>query len=124
MFKSFETVDPESDFHWNKKVKFIVHLSTYGCICIHCYIYVHMVDHAGGRRSVVNPDTKSWGPPVEVTQFWRLFLTKQDYIDEDMKQKLLDMIQVTVWLHTDELIFLWFYKNENRRQNCSSGAKT
>ena len=41
-----------------------------------------------------------------------------------MKQKLLEMIQVTVWLHTDEFIFVWFYKSENGRQNCSSGAST
>ena len=41
-----------------------------------------------------------------------------------MKQKLLGMIQVTVWLHTDEFIFVWFHKNENGRQNRSSGAKT
>ena len=41
-----------------------------------------------------------------------------------MKQKLLEMIQVTVWLDTDEFIFVWFYKNKNRRQNRSSGAKT
>ena len=33
-----------------------------------------------------------------------------------MKQKLLEMIQVTVWLHTDEFIFVWFNKNENGRQ--------
>ena len=30
-----------------------------------------MFDHVGGRRSVVNPGTKLWRPPVEVTQFWR-----------------------------------------------------
>ena len=41
-----------------------------------------------------------------------------------MKQKLLKMIQVTVWLHTNEFIFVWFYKNENGRQERSSGAKT
>ena len=41
-----------------------------------------------------------------------------------MKQKLLEMIQVTVWLHNDEFIFVWFYENENGRQNRSSGAKT
>ena len=40
-----------------------------------------------------------------------------------MKQKLLEMIQVTVWLYTDEFIFVWFYKNENGRQNRSSGVK-
>ena len=34
-------------------------------------IQVHMADHAGGRRSVVNPGTKLWRPPVEVTQYWR-----------------------------------------------------
>ena len=32
----------------------------------------NIADHAGGgRRSVVNPGTKSWIQPVEVTQFWR-----------------------------------------------------
>ena len=30
-----------------------------------------MADHAGGRRSVVNPGTKMLRLPVEVTQFWR-----------------------------------------------------
>ena len=30
-----------------------------------------MADHAGGPRSMVNPGTKLWRPPVEVTQFWR-----------------------------------------------------
>ena len=34
------------------------------------------------------------------------------------------MVQVTVWLHTDEFIFVWFYENENSRQNRSSGANT
>ena len=34
-----------------------------------------------------------------------------------MKQKLLEIIQVTVWLHAKEFIFVWFYKNENGRQN-------
>ena len=34
----------------------------------------YMADHAGGRRSMVNPRTKLWRPPVEVTQFWRPFL--------------------------------------------------
>ena len=32
-----------------------------------------------------------------------------------MKQKLLEMIQITVWLHTDEFIFVWFYKNDNTK---------
>ena len=33
------------------------------------------------------------------------------------------MIQVTVWLHTDEFIFVWFYKNENGRHNSSRAPK-
>ena len=41
-----------------------------------------------------------------------------------MKQKLLEMIQVTVWHHTDEFSFVWLYKNENGRQNRSSADKT
>ena len=41
-----------------------------------------------------------------------------------MKQKKLERIQVNVWIHTNEFIFVWFYKNENGRQNYSSGAKT
>ena len=41
-----------------------------------------------------------------------------------MKQKLLEMVQVTVLFHTDELIFVWSFKNGNGRQNRSSGAKT
>ena len=36
---------------------------------------------------------------------------------------LLEMIQVTVWLQTDEFIFVWFHKNENGRQGRSSGAE-
>ena len=57
-----------------------------------------------------------------------LCMTKKDYIvksrGKSMKQKLLEMIKLTVWLHTDDFIFIWFYKNENGRQNRSSGAKT
>ena len=41
-----------------------------------------------------------------------------------MKQKMLEMVQVTVLFHTDEFIFVWSFKNGNGRQNCSSGAKT
>ena len=40
-----------------------------------------------------------------------------------MKQKLFDMVQVTVLFHTDEFIFVRSFKNGNRRQNRSSGAK-
>ena len=40
---------------------------------LYMYIYalLYMADHVGGRRSVVNPSTKLWRPPVEVTQIWR-----------------------------------------------------
>ena len=41
-----------------------------------------------------------------------------------MEQKLLEMIKVTALFHTDEFIFVWSFKNENGRQNRSSGAKT
>ena len=30
---------------------------------------LYLADHAGGRRSVVNPGIKLWRPPVEITQF-------------------------------------------------------
>ena len=53
-----------------------------------------------------------------------LNLLKHTSIFDSMKQKLLEMIQVNVWIHTDEFIFDWFYINENGRQNRSSGAKT
>ena len=74
-----------------------------------------MADLAGGRRSVVNPGTKLWCPPIEVTQFWRgeeWFFVRQENIvlikrrGDNMKQNLLDMIQVTVWLYTDVFIFV------------------
>jgi len=41
-----------------------------------------------------------------------------------MKQKLSEMVQVTVLFHTNEFIFVWSFKNGNGRQNRSSGAKT
>ena len=41
-----------------------------------------------------------------------------------MKQKLLEMVPVTVLFHTDEFIFVWSFKNGNGCQNRSSGAKT
>ena len=69
-------------------------------------------------------------PPVEVTQFWSPFFVKPIKVilikrqGNSMKQKLLEMIQVTVWLHTDEFNFIWFYKKENKLKNHSSGAKT
>ena len=100
-------------------------------------VLLYMADHAGGRTSVVNLGTKLWRPPVEVTQFWRprsgfgarFFARPKKVIlikrrGNSMKQKLLEMIQVNVWLQTDEFIFVWFYKNKNGRQNRYSGAKT
>ena len=41
-----------------------------------------------------------------------------------MKQKWLEMVQVTVLYHTDEFIFVLSFKNANGGQNRSSGAKT
>ena len=40
-----------------------------------------------------------------------------------MKQKLFEMVQVTVLFHTDEFIFVWSFKNGNGRHNRSSGSK-
>ena len=34
------------------------------------------------------------------------------------------MIQVTIWLHTDEFIYVWSYKNRNGHKNHSSSTKT
>ena len=53
----------------------------------------------------------------------KIILIKREY-SISMKQKLLEMIQVTVWLHSDEFIFVWFNKNEKGRQNRSSATKT
>ena len=56
-------------------------------------MFVHVADHAGGA--------------VEVTQFWRQFFVRPKNVilikrrGNNMKQKLLEMIQVTVWFHTD-----------------------
>ena len=41
-----------------------------------------------------------------------------------MKQNMLEMVQVTILFHTDELIFVWSFKNGNGRQNRSSGTKS
>ena len=40
-----------------------------------------------------------------------------------MKQRLMEMVQVTALFHTHEFIFVWSFKNGNGRQNPSSGAK-
>ena len=72
-------------------------------------------NHAGGQRSVVNQGAKVWRPSVKVTQFWRPFFVRLEKIilikmrGNRMKEKLLEMIQVIVWLHTGEFIFVWFY---------------
>ena len=50
-----------------------------------------MANHAAGRRSVVNPSTKLWRPPVEVTQFWlqrngfgaHFLYDEKDFIDQE-----------------------------------------
>ena len=33
------------------------------------------------------------------------------------------MVQVTVWLHTDEFSFVWLYKNENGRETTPRAPK-
>ena len=43
---------------------------------------------------------------------------------KSMKQKLLEMVLVTVLFHAGEFIFVSSFKNGNGCQNCSSGATT
>ena len=43
---------------------------------------------------------------------------------KSMEQKLLEIVQVTVLFHTDELFFVWSKTETAGRQNRSSGAKT
>ena len=72
-----------------------------------------MADHAGGRRSV-NPGTKLWRPGSGLAPVFcktrKIILIKRQ--GKSMKQKLLEMIQLTVWLHTDELICFGFTKTK------------
>ena len=90
----------------------------------------HMTDHAGPRRYECNPGTKLWHPPCRSNtvlaaeeQFWRPFLERPKKIIlikrwwNSVKQKLLKMIQVTVWIHTDHLYLFGFTKTK-------TGAKT
>ena len=45
----------------------------------------------------------------------KIILTKRR--GKSMKQKLLEIVQVTVLFQTDEIIFVWSFKNGNGRQN-------
>ena len=75
-----------------------------------------MADRAGGRRSVVNPETKLWRLPVEVTQFWRprsgfgarFCKTKKDYIDQESGEYFETKVDGNdssyCWVHTNECI--------------------
>ena len=62
-------------------------------------------------------------------RFWRPFFVRPKKIilikrrGKSMKQKWLEMVQVTVLFQTDDFIFVWPFKNGNGRQNRSSGAK-
>ena len=60
-----------------------------------------MADHTGGQRSVVNPDTKLWRPPLKGNP------------------DLVERIQVTVWLNTGEFISVWFLKKRKRAPKLS-----
>ena len=86
-----------------------------------------MADHAGGRCAVVNPGTKLWRSRSNTVlapkeRFWRPFFVRSKKIilikrrGNSMNQNLLEMIQVTVWLHTKEFFFV-FTKTK-------TGAKT
>ena len=76
-----------------------------------------MTDHAGPRQCECHPGTNFWHTPIKVTQFGTLGAVlaldfckaKKDYIDqeagESMKQKLSEIVQVTVLFHTDLFLF-------------------
>ena len=99
----------------------------------------HVTDHAGRNvaSAECNPGTNFWLPPIKVTKLWhpmsgfgaRFLWGQKEFIDQEarrgksIKQKLLEMIQVTVLFHNDEFIFVWSFKNGNGRQNRSSDAK-
>ena len=94
-----------------------------------------MADH-GGRRSVVNPGTKLWRPPVEVTQFWPrgAVLAPVFVFVKPNNNKLICMKLNSNLNHFQQLLFqtipppldqfnlFWSYKK--RAPNRSSGAKT
>ena len=96
-----------------------------------------MTDHAGPRRCECHPGNICiWHQPNEVTQFWnprsgfgaRFFVRPKKIISikrrgKSMRQKLLEMFQVTVLFHTDEFIFVWSFKNGNGRQTTPRGPK-
>ena len=75
-----------------------------------------MADHAGGRCSVVNPAPacRSNTALAPEERFWRPFFERSEKIiliksrGNSMKQMLLEMIQVAVWLHTDDLFLFGF----------------
>ena len=93
--------------------------------------YLHMADHAGSRRSVVNPGTKL--PHVEITQFWRqrssfALLWNQTKINSSVRS------QTVPWFISNNFCFILFPRlliniiifclTKNRGQNRSSGAKS
>ena len=72
-----------------------------------------MADHAR-QRSMVNLGTRRSNPVLAPEErFWRPFFVRPKKIilikrrGYSMKQKLLKMIQVTVWLHTDYCFFFF-----------------
>ena len=89
-----------------------------------------MTDHAGPRQCERHPGTKFWHPPIEVTQFGTLGAVlalvfckaKKYYIvpeaGESMKQKLSEIVQVTVEIvQVTDLFLFGLSKTE-------AGAKT
>ena len=99
---------------------------------------MYMTDQAGPQICMCQPGTNFWHLPIDVTQFWhprssfgtRFSKAKKYYICQEarrgksMKQKLSEMVQVTVLFHTNQYIFVWSFQNGNGRQNHSQGAKT
>ena len=95
-----------------------------------------MADQVGGRCSVVNPGTKLWRSPVEVTKFWRprsgisarfrLCQTKiKKFISLKPNSNLIYFQQLLLDTNPPPLDqYIFFSLTKNGRQNRSSGAKT
>ena len=85
---------------------------------VYLVTYIYVADQAG-------VPWLTWSQSLAPEEwFWPLFFVRPKNIilikrrENSMKQKLSEMIQITVWLYTDDF-FCWFYKNKNGPQNLS-----
>ena len=82
---------------------------------------VHMADHAGDQRSVVNSGTKLCSPPVKLTQFWHTKVVLAPVLFcKNQKKKIIIMkpnsnlnhfqqlLLLTIPPPLDQYILLWY----------------